>query len=190
MTYIKKMVMQGFKSFAKRTEVIFDTGINTVVGPNGSGKCMTGDTIVQLADGSMQKIENLVDSRISKSIKIDDGFIAKGDGTKIMSLNLESYQIETKETKAFIKRTSPDKLLRIKTKSGREIKSTKYHPFFILKNDKIIAIKAEDIKEGIKIAVPLGDFNSYFEQIIESNNSNLIAIKSQVMWDELIEIEE
>ena len=45
MTYIKKMVMQGFKSFAKRTEVIFDTGINTIVGPNGSGKSNVSDAL-------------------------------------------------------------------------------------------------------------------------------------------------
>ncbi len=45
MTYVKKMVMQGFKSFAKRTEVIFDPGINTVVGPNGSGKSNVSDAL-------------------------------------------------------------------------------------------------------------------------------------------------
>lgn len=45
MTYVKKMVMQGFKSFAKRTEVIFDSGINTVVGPNGSGKSNVSDAL-------------------------------------------------------------------------------------------------------------------------------------------------
>lgn len=39
------MVIQGFKSFAKRTEVIFDPGINTVVGPNGSGKSNVSDAL-------------------------------------------------------------------------------------------------------------------------------------------------
>ena len=45
MTYIKKMVMQGFKSFAKRTEVIFDNGITVVVGPNGCGKSNISDAL-------------------------------------------------------------------------------------------------------------------------------------------------
>lgn len=45
MAYIKKMVMQGFKSFAKRTEVIFDRGINVVLGPNGSGKSNISDAL-------------------------------------------------------------------------------------------------------------------------------------------------
>ena len=38
MAHIKKMVVQGFKSFAKKTDIIFDKGINLFVGPNGSGK--------------------------------------------------------------------------------------------------------------------------------------------------------
>ena len=45
MTYIKKMVIQGFKSFAKKTEVIFDSGINVIVGPNGSGKSNISDAL-------------------------------------------------------------------------------------------------------------------------------------------------
>jgi len=38
MPYIKKLVMEGFKSFAQRTEIIFDRHMNIIVGPNGSGK--------------------------------------------------------------------------------------------------------------------------------------------------------
>ena len=45
MAFIKKIVMQGFKSFAKKTEIIFDPGINVIVGPNGSGKSNIGDAI-------------------------------------------------------------------------------------------------------------------------------------------------
>jgi len=45
MTYIKKMVMQGFKSFAKKTEIIFDKEINIIIGPNGSGKSNISDAL-------------------------------------------------------------------------------------------------------------------------------------------------
>ncbi|HEL9630037.1 TPA: chromosome segregation protein SMC [Streptococcus suis] len=36
--YLKSIEMQGFKSFADRTKVVFDRGVTAVVGPNGSGK--------------------------------------------------------------------------------------------------------------------------------------------------------
>ena len=45
MAYIKKMVMHGFKSFAQKTEIVFDKGINVVLGPNGSGKSNVSDAL-------------------------------------------------------------------------------------------------------------------------------------------------
>ncbi|MCB0132213.1 MAG: AAA family ATPase, partial [Caldilineaceae bacterium] len=35
---IKRVVIQGFKTFAKKTEFVFDPGVTAIVGPNGSGK--------------------------------------------------------------------------------------------------------------------------------------------------------
>ncbi len=45
MVYIKKLVMQGFKSFAKKTELPFTPGINVILGPNGSGKSNVSDAL-------------------------------------------------------------------------------------------------------------------------------------------------
>ena len=36
--YLKEIEIQGFKSFADKTKVVFDQGVTAVVGPNGSGK--------------------------------------------------------------------------------------------------------------------------------------------------------
>ena len=36
--YLKEIEIQGFKSFADKTKVVFDKGVTAVVGPNGSGK--------------------------------------------------------------------------------------------------------------------------------------------------------
>ncbi len=43
--FIKRVIIQGFKTFAKRTEFIFETGITAVVGPNGSGKSNIVDAV-------------------------------------------------------------------------------------------------------------------------------------------------
>lgn len=45
MTYVKKLVMHGFKSFAKKTELPFTPGINVILGPNGSGKSNVSDAL-------------------------------------------------------------------------------------------------------------------------------------------------
>jgi chromosome segregation protein len=45
MTKINRMVMQGFKSFANRTELSFGSDFNCVLGPNGAGKSNVMDAL-------------------------------------------------------------------------------------------------------------------------------------------------
>lgn len=42
---IQRVVIQGFKTFARRTEFVFDPGVTAIVGPNGSGKSNVVDAI-------------------------------------------------------------------------------------------------------------------------------------------------
>src|SRR3989344_1207429 len=43
--FIKKLVMHGFKSFPRKTEIPFTEGINVIMGPNGSGKSNITDAL-------------------------------------------------------------------------------------------------------------------------------------------------
>ncbi len=45
MTFIKKLVMHGFKSFPRKTEIPFTSQINVILGPNGSGKSNISDAL-------------------------------------------------------------------------------------------------------------------------------------------------
>ncbi|RLI34973.1 chromosome segregation protein SMC [Candidatus Bathyarchaeota archaeon] len=45
MVIIKRLELSGFKTFAKRTVLTFDKGLNVIVGPNGSGKSNIVDAI-------------------------------------------------------------------------------------------------------------------------------------------------
>ncbi|MBI4116215.1 AAA family ATPase, partial [Candidatus Pacearchaeota archaeon] len=45
MVFIKKLVMHGFKSFPRKTEIPFTSQINVILGPNGSGKSNISDAL-------------------------------------------------------------------------------------------------------------------------------------------------
>ena len=54
-TRITKLVMDGFKSFGKRTELLFENGFNVVMGPNGSGKSNILDALCFVLGKSSSK---------------------------------------------------------------------------------------------------------------------------------------
>ena len=158
MTKINRMIMRGFKSFGEKTDLVFDPQFNCILGPNGSGKCLRGDSLVTLANGTSIPIQELVEKQLQKYPeyvqKIDDGVIGHKGNATILGLNLVTNKIESMPVSAFIKRTAPKTLLRITTRSGRSVVATEYHPLFILDNGKLRSIRSDELREGISVAVP------------------------------------
>jgi chromosome segregation protein len=52
---IKRLELQGFKSFSERTKIIFHPGITTIVGPNGTGKSNIVDALLWVLSGKRLK---------------------------------------------------------------------------------------------------------------------------------------
>lgn len=56
--YIKKIEIQGFKSFYKRTKIEFHPGVTAIVGPNGCGKSNLVDAIIwALGEGRLRALK-------------------------------------------------------------------------------------------------------------------------------------
>jgi len=127
-----------------------------VSGGTASGKCVIGSTPVYLPNGKIVNIGKLVENKFkNKKIKKNDTWeYVDGDGAEVLSLDLNTLKISRNKIDKFWRHKAPEKLYKIKTRSGREITTTGEHPFFTLKDGCLTKIKAEEIKLRDRIAVP------------------------------------
>ncbi|WP_087037292.1 LAGLIDADG family homing endonuclease [Thermococcus litoralis] len=130
-----------------------------LVGDPGVAKCVEYNTEVVLSDGSIKPIGELVDEAIEKAKErgtfgvVDDGYYAPID-LEIYALDASTLKVRRVKANIAWKRTAPERMFRIKTASGREIKVTPTHPFFVFDEGTFKTRKAEELKVGDFIAVP------------------------------------
>src|ERR1035438_10401913 len=86
---LRRITLSGFKTFAARSEVIFDSGITAIVGPNGSGKSNLVDA-VRWALGE-------TNARELRGQRMDEVIYAGGGGRQRMGLAQVELVIDNEE---------------------------------------------------------------------------------------------
>ncbi len=111
-TRINKIVMQGFKSFAKHTEILFGTQFNCVMGPNGAGKSNVLDAICFVLGKSSSR-----ELRAEKSANL----IYNGGKTKKASKHGEVSIYFDNASKIFPTEDPEIKITRIVKETGQSV---------------------------------------------------------------------
>ena len=63
---IKRLELQGFKTFPERTKIVFNTGITIIIGPNGTGKSNIVEAIQWVLGG--QRVRSVRGEKIEDAI--------------------------------------------------------------------------------------------------------------------------
>ena len=83
---LKKLQLQGFKTFADKTEIEFAAGVTAIVGPNGSGKSNLGDAVLWVL--GEQKASAL------RGAKASDVIFAGSEGRRAMGMAEVSLTVD------------------------------------------------------------------------------------------------
>ena len=128
-------------------------GTAAVPGPFGAGKCVVGDTKI-IANGELRQIQNLFSE---SSGRID--MLSETECTKTLEKPIGVYTfdgsglVET-DTSTLYKGFT-DKLVEVKTRSGRSVKLTPIHKLFALDNElNMVEKEAALLSEGEFIVSP------------------------------------
>ncbi|BAB59193.1 H+-transporting ATP synthase subunit A [Thermoplasma volcanium GSS1] len=129
-------------------------GTAAVPGPFGSGKCVSGETPVYLADGKTIKIKDLYSSERKK----EDNIVEAGSGEEIIHLKdpiqIYSYVDGTivRSRSRLLYKGKSSYLVRIETIGGRSVSVTPVHKLFVLTEKGIEEVMASNLKVGDMIA--------------------------------------
>ncbi len=146
--FIKNGMMNGLA--AGLLDFIVQGGRSMLfAGTRSSGKCVSGDTLIQLSDGDLLPIKDLIGNH---KLCIDDGNVYHPKFNFKLPC-LKKFNIGDSRITDVWKRKSPERLIKLKTKSGREIITTFEHPYFIYQK-KLQTIRADKINKGDLIAIP------------------------------------
>jgi replicative DNA helicase Mcm len=131
-----------------------------LIGDPGTGKCVSGDTRVTLADGSEREIQNIVEANLDNPKPVDDGVWDHVD-ISVPTLKQDGTLGTGRATKVW-KREAPEQLYQITTQTGSSVTVTPSHPLFVQQNGQFTPVCAKDLSAGDYIGVP---------QTIPSNGS-------------------
>ncbi len=157
-----------------------------LIGDPGTGKCVAGDTLVTLADGSEVPIRELVEENLEDPKPVDDGVWDTID-LDVPSMEPDGSLTTQQATKVW-KREAPGKLYRIRTASRREIEVTPSHPLFVVEDGKPDAVVADELEVGQPIAAPASAVRNTRSEVATADPAETVA-DGGVSTDRIVSIQ-
>ena len=144
-----------------------------MTGDPGIGKSVAGSSMILHNSNDkpeFSSIAEFVDSQMETGKIINQGdtkiVINNDEDIKVASLNPDTYSLEWEPVSAFIRHTSPEKLLKVTTHSGRTITATKDHSFITMTPEgKIKPLEGKNLDKKKFLPVPLNTHKKMFDKV-------------------------
>lgn len=125
-----------------------------LVGDPGLAKCVSGDALVPLGDGTLTPIAQLAENLLNQNAQVlVNGTCALVQQTINIPL-LDSHTRQSIGRVVAVSKRKADKMFEVTTQTGKTLRCTHTHPLFVSKNAKVVATPTQELKEGDFIAVP------------------------------------
>ncbi len=124
-----------------------------LVGDPGMAKCVSGDTKILLSDGSLKRMDEFVNGFLAQNEnkQLDDGVCCEAD-CEIPVMDDNGKIVFSKIVRAF--KRKPIEMFEVSTRSGKKIRVTHTHPFFLPYKGKVKAVSANYLDTNDYIALP------------------------------------
>jgi translation initiation factor 5B len=125
-----------------------------VLGHTDSGKCVSGETLIQLADGRILNAEQVFGKyKIGEPIDKPDGVVFKANDLQVLSVATDGNVVPRKVSHVW--RLEADKLIAVGTKAGYSVKCTPEHKFLSMsKEGELRYVEAEKLALGDHLVLP------------------------------------
>jgi len=157
-----------------------------MIGDPGTGKCVSGDTRVTLADGSEVPIRQLVEDNLDDPKPIDDGVWDDVD-FEVPSLQADGTIASQQATKVW-KREAPEQFYRIRNVGRSRTRRYPSHPLFVQSEGRFEAVKAEQLVIGQTIACePISPESTHGQSAVAADGGAVVAQTDEIETIESIE---
>lgn len=160
-----------------------------MVGFNGSGKCVSSDSLIYTSSGIL-KASKLFDQYSDLEVQeTDKGIYVEPDDLKVPAVSTESLKTELKDVSKVWKLES-EELVDVDLSTGKEISVTPEHPFFRLKEGRLVKQTASTLTEGDYVMAPNLIENEVKEKDFWSDLSGDYYVQSSKIPDKIYDCAE
>ncbi len=137
--------------------------IIVVMGHVDHGKCVSGDSMLELGDGRLEHAESVFEEfKKGQPTEQNKGLVYEAKNLSLLSVD-ENNKVKPKRV-THVWKLKSDRLINVTTKAGYSIKTTPEHRFFILtKEGKTEYIESERLKLGDSLLIPIKTETSFLE---------------------------